>query len=114
MHPLVEHTGLDPALPVHPLMGGAGAREWDLASAQDLLLMASPRPRARERRRSRVPTVREAVRRILGGVPASVCEDRGANVRTTAAPSVCTRRTGPRAGALLERRDPRCHKIRDV
>lgn len=109
MRPLVEHTGLDPALPSHPLMGGAGAREWDLAPARDLLLMASPRPR-----RSRVPTVREAVRRILGGVPASVCEDRGANVRTTATPSVCTRWTGPRAGALLERRDPRCHKIRDV
>ena len=47
MHPLVEHTGLDPALPIHPLMGGAGAREWDLAPARDLLLMASPRPRAR-------------------------------------------------------------------
>lgn len=31
MHPLVEHTGLDPALPIHPLMGGAGARKWDLA-----------------------------------------------------------------------------------
>lgn len=40
-HRWFTRAGLDPAVHIHQLMGGAVAREWDLAPAQDLLLVGT-------------------------------------------------------------------------